>query len=490
MTAAVVFLLAATFTRPLERVSTIDPAASRSIYDAHAVQLVYEAPLAIDYRARPYRVAPAYCELPEISDDKLTYVFRVRHDEWDAEGPARCAGDVVRALERLREPASPNGWIMKDIAAVEAVDAETVKVTLKRPTSYFLWLMAHTACSVVGPDGRGTGAYRLARWRKNHEMVFERRVSSSSDAFDTVRYLVIDDATTRLLMFLKGEVDYLGDIPQDTLDNILGPDGELAPELRRKGVTLHSIPALEVFYVGFNMDDRVVGGDGEASRKLRQALNCAFDFERWRKYYNGRVDDCTTPVPPGIPGRLETPTPYRQNLDKARRLLAEAGYADGVDPATGRRLVLTLSIGRADQSSRESGELLASFFDRIGVKLELDFMTWNAYMQAVNEGRFQLFTMGWTGDYPDAQNFLQMFYGPNRSPGVNHMNYASDEYDRAYERGDYRRCQEIIREDCPWIFLHYKKEYTLLGARVGNYLMSDFPYGEERYFEAKDGRRD
>ena len=147
-------------------------------------------------------------------------------------------------------------------------------------------------------------------------------------------------------------------------------------------------------------------------------------------------------------------------------------------------LVLTLSIGRPDQSSREAGELMAAFYEKIGIKMELAYMTWDAFMTAVNEGRVQLYRMAWVGDYPDAQNFLQLFYGPNRSPGSNHSNYENPEFDAAYESTDYLKCQEIVMEDCPWIFTNCGKAYTLVGPRVGNYVPSDFPYGNEQFYRA------
>ena len=99
MTTAAAVLVAAAFTRPLERVSTMDPAMAQSAYDARAVQLVYETPLSIDYAARPYRLAPGLCEMPEVSEDGLRYVFRLV----PRPAPRRVfAGDMVRALERLR----------------------------------------------------------------------------------------------------------------------------------------------------------------------------------------------------------------------------------------------------------------------------------------------------------------------------------------------------------------------------------------------------
>jgi ABC-type transport system substrate-binding protein len=242
-------------------------------------------------------------------------------------------------------------------------------------------------------------------------------------------------------------------------------------------------------YIGINLLDPVLG----SNRPLRQALNAGFDYPEWERFYSGRILRCDGPVPHGVDGRLETPFAYTFDLEKSRRLLAEAGYPGGIDPETGRRLTLTLSIGRASQESREAGELMAAFYDRIGIRLELSFMTWDAFLKAVNEGRVQLYRMGWVGDYPDAQNFLQLFHSANVSPGPNHSAYSNANFDREYDaamasRGAeernrrWRRCQEIVREDCPWVFTHYNRVYSLVRSRVRNYRPSDFPYGQERFY--------
>jgi len=230
------------------------------------------------------------------------------------------------------------------------------------------------------------------------------------------------------------------------------------------------------------------------NKKLRQALNAAFDYPAWERFYSGRIVPANGPVPPGVEGWLETPFAYAFDLEKARRLMREAGYPDGIDPQTGRRLVLTLANGRASQDIRESGELIAAFYAKIGIRLELKFYTWNAFLSAVREGRVQLFRLGWVGDYPDAQNYLQLFHSKNARPGPNHSNYVNPEYDRVYDlamaAGDamarnaaWHECQEIVREDCPWIFTHVNKANSLMRPRVGNYVPSDFPYGQEEYFE-------
>ena len=513
-------LVAATFTRTLERVASMDPAMAQSIYDSHAVQLVYEPPLEIDYKARPYKLVPGFCELPEVSADGLTYTFKVKvrgegeqrkSDHHRSPSPyVFTSFDMVRSLERLRDPkvVSPSGWIMKDVDTVRALDAKTVEIRLKRRCHFFPWLMAMSACGVVGPNGEGTGPYVLSRWRKNHEMVFKRKVKVRGEgeqrkdkfhcspspcaftSFDEVKYLVVDDASTQWLMFLKGELDFLGEISRDNFDSIVGAGGRIDPTLEKEGVKLFSIPTMEVLYVGINMRDPVLG----PNRKLRQALNAAFDYPAWERFYNGRILPCPTPVPPGVEGRLERPFAYAYDLEKAKRLMAEAGYANGIDPKTGRRLVLTMSIGRASQESREAGELMAAFYENIGVKLELSFLTWDAFLRAVNEGRVQLFRMGWVGDYPDAQNFLQLFCSKNASPGPNRANYANPEFDREYDaaldaktvaarNAHWARCQEIVQEDCPWVFTHVNKAYSLVRPTVKNYVPTDFPYGVEKYYE-------
>ena len=190
-------VLAATFTRTMERVATLDPAFSQSVYDSRVVQLLYEPLLKVDYLARPYKLTAGYCELPEISPDGLVYTFRTLH------GPAK---DVVASVERLRDPdlVSPNSWLLKSVDTIEATDERTVVFRMKSRCHFFPWLMAMSPASVRRPDGSGTGPFELTKWRKNHEMVFTRKVPEPGK-FDTLRYLVIDDLSTQWLMFLKGD---------------------------------------------------------------------------------------------------------------------------------------------------------------------------------------------------------------------------------------------------------------------------------------------
>ena len=284
-------------------------------------------------------------------------------------------------------------------------------------------------------------------------------------------------------------IDILTEIPRDTWDSMIGSDGRLCQTLADKGVRLFESPSLTVMYIGMNMRDATLG----KNRKLRQALNAAFDYPAWARFNNGRIRPGDGPVPPGIDGRLETPFQYCYDIELAKRLLAEAGYPNGIDSRTGRRLTLKLAIGRPNQESREAGDLTAAFYDRIGIKLELQFFTWDAFLKAVNDGRVQLFRMGWVADYPDAQNFLQLFYSPNVSPGSNRSNYVNPEFDALYDRivalpdsperdALCRDAAKLVMDDCPWILTGYPLAFSLRRSRLRNCLQTDFSWNTEKYW--------
>lgn len=495
MTLSCAVLFAATFTRAITSIESLDPVKAQTTYDCHAVQLLYETPLEIDYSARPYRIKPGVCELPEISADGLTYTFRM------VPSTTLTAYDVKRNLERLRDKklSSPGRWTMDRVKDITVLDEKTFRIELKARQHVFPWMLTMAYSALQGPSGETTGPYRLKSWWRNYEIVFERNPDwrgwalcddKGNGAFDRIRYIVVSDVTTQWLMFLKGEIDFLAEIARDNWGAVMDEDGELNSSLSGKGIRLHGgNPANEMRYIGMNMTDPVLG----KNKKLRQALSCAFDFPTWKIFYNNSVSEATGPVPSTIDGYLSTPFEYSFNLQKAKRLLAEAGYPNGRDPETGRRLVLTLSIGRPTQDSREAGELLASFYARIGIKLELKFLTWHAFLHSVAKGEAQLYMLAWVADYPDAENFLQLFYSKNIKNGQNRSRYSNPEFDAEYEKAllalspeernrHWRRCQEIVREDCPWIYTHITKNYTLVNPWIGGYKAHDFPYGHERHY--------
>ena len=545
------------------RIRGFDPAKVADVSSAQAIQRIYEGLLQVAYLDRPYRLEPLLAEsMPDRSADGLTYTFRLRRGIFFAGDPCFPGGrgrelvaeDFVYSLKRLADQkvASTGWWAFegrirgldefraasagagptdyaRPVEGLRAVDSHTVQIQLVEPYPQFLWVLAlHYAVAVpreavefygdrFSSHPVGTGPYRLAEWRRNYRMIFERNLKWAetgridrypaagepgdaeagllTDAgkplpfIDRIVSYVVADPATQWMMFLRAQLDE-SDIARDNWSVVVDARGELLPELRARGIRLAVMPQLRVTYVGYNHDDPVVG----TNRLLRQAIACAFNTEEWIRLHNGRVRRAVGPIPGALPGSEPGYEPFRFDLPRARQLLAEAGYPEGRDPATGRRLELTLELGRADDLElRQSAELLAAFFERIGILLRLSFNNGPAFYDKLERGQAQMFYLSWIGDYPDAENFLQCFYGPNASPGPNRANYTNPAFDRLYEQARilddspertelYRRMARLAIDDCAWLFMSEPLIYTLHQDRIRNRKPHMFSFGMEKYY--------
>ena len=441
----------------------------------------------------------------------------------------------INAFHEASQKPEPTDYGM-EVEGLRTPDDHTLVIELAKPYPQLLYVLAMSygfavpreAVEYYGKDFSnhpvGTGPYVLVRWRRNSRIEFARnpkwaetgRVERYPSAgtpqqraagllddagkpipfIDRVVQYVIDDSSTAWMMFLSGQLSFTA-ISRDNWDAVITGDKKLSDSLARRGIELISAPTLDVYYIGFNWDDPVVGSSPDPEedmrhRKLRQALSCAYDFDRMNRFMNYRLYPLSGPVPEPLAGSLKEPSPYRFDLEKARRLLAEAGYPDGRDPKTGRRLELSIELGGADPNTRQRMELLADMYQRIGVVLKANYNTWPAFIEKMNRRQSQMFQLGWVADYPDAENFLQLFYGGNESPGPNHSNYRNPEFDRLYEQirtmqdspartAKYERMAAIVVEDCPWIFMYQPMSFALKHDWIKNYLPHDFPYGMGKY---------
>jgi ABC-type transport system substrate-binding protein len=413
------------------------------------------------------------------------------------------------------------------VAGLRAPDRYTFEIKLKEPYPQLLWILAmnyafavpREAVEQYGSDfvnhPVGTGPYILESERNNYRIEFvrnpkwaetgrielypstgtaEARAAGLLDDagkqvpfVDRIVQYVVDDPITAWMMFLSGQFSY-GTISRDNWSAVVTPSRDLADKMKEQGVKLHSSPTLYLSYIGFNLDDPIVG----KNKKLRQALSCAFDPELLVQYYNGRVTPVYGPLPDPLAGFKPKPTDYSFNLEKAKRLLAEAGYPNGIDPATGRRLELTLELGDAAPDTRQSVELLVGMVDKIGIVLKAGYNNWPAFLDKLDRRQAQIFKLGWVADYPDSENFLQLFCGANVSPGPNHANYSNPEFDKLYSQlrtmlpgpEKDRLCEQmadIVIEDCPWVFLYQPMDFAVTHNWLKNYSLHDFPYTMVKY---------
>lgn len=545
--------------RAAPRVSSLDPVQAASEAACLRVGLLYETLLAYEPADRPYRLRPNLSEkLPDIAADGRTLRLRLRPDARFVPDP--CFGrdaagrpisrtvtaeDVVYSLKRLADPrqSSPGAWTVvgriegmsrfRDQAAAaghtdydRAVDGLRVlgdlelEIRLVAPAPFWTYVLAMPYTAVVPREAVehygegfaahpvGSGPYRLGSWRRHHRMRLVRNaawsgwrqatgaVSTGKVPFEHIDFLVMDDPATQWMAFLAGELDLQGDVGRDYWDGVVDADGRLRSRYAQRGIRMQTLEALDVAYLGFNFDDPVVG----ANRALRQAIQAAFDAATWEQFHQHRVRRANGPVPPGVAGRLETPMPNAFNLDRARRLMVAAGYPGGIDPETGDRLELQLDVGRTDTEMRESIELLSAFLVRIGIRLRPNYSHWPAFLARVSRREAQMFRLKWIADYPDAENFLQLFFSPNASPGPNRANFQHPEYDRLYREAVaevdperrltlYRSMQSLLLEEQPWVFLHHRIKAALAHSHVEGFRPHAFPYGMEVHYRTEAGLR-
>jgi ABC-type transport system substrate-binding protein len=334
-------------------------------------------------------------------------------------------------------------------------------------------------------------------------------VGRSLPFIDRFEYRRDKEAVSRFGKFLQGYYDS-EEVIEETFNQAVA-EGEITPPLAARGIRLNKQTMLRTWYFAFNMDDDIVGAPPvfkdperekdrelwlERNRKLRQAMNLAYDtLQEIEIFRNGRATKAETPLPPGLfgfdPDYRNQYRVYDPELTRAKQLMAEAGYPNGIDPATGRPLTLTLSVPDTDARSMELFKMNARQFGQLGIEFEVDAVTYNAFVRKMRLGAFQVLRWGWYADYPDPQTFLLLLYGPERSAGSgrsNKANFADPRYDFLYEKmmvleddesatwietdanGTEREVTmtraEIVREmlaifehECPWIVNHHPQAF-------------------------------
>ena len=299
--------------------------------------------------------------------------------------------------------------------------------------------------------------------------------------------------------FLQGYYDASG-IASDSFDQAVqfsaSGDPQLTPMMRDKQIQLQTSVATSIFYMGFNMLDPVVGGDSERARKLRQAISIAVDYEEFISIFaNGRGVSAQGALPPGIFGYREgkegiNPIVYdwqngraeRKSMLAAKQLMTEAGYPNGIDPSTGDKLLLYFDTTATSTDDRALMNWYRKQFEKLGIQLVIRGTDYNRFQEKMRSGAEQIFVWGWNADYPDPENFFFLLYGPNSKVahgGENAGNYTNPDFDRLFEQmrnmanGPERqqiidRMQSILREDAPWLFGYYPKDFALLHSWYKN----------------------
>lgn len=437
---------------------------------------------------------------------------------WVLEGRIEGLDAFMAASEGAQGPHDAGAYPLEkgypEVAGLSAPDPYTVVFRLVEPYREFTWVLAMAYLSIYPPEavqhwGKAfrenpvsTGPYLLAQYDRAQRMVLVRNPGYRDDRYpvegapgdgergrlvhagqrlplnERVIATVIKEDTPLWLYFCSGHLDRAG-IPKDNFDAAIDSRTErLKGQLSERGVRLERDPRLDIVYDCFNFDDPVVGAPaGERGRALRRAMSLAVD-EEWARIhlYNRRVTRVDGVLlqefPEHDPGFLN---PWKrapgetmdQARERARKILAEAGLGVGQPLPK-----ITMDVG---DSSTEEQFFVAFQTDMKALGLEVSpyKAQWQEMLRRQRESKYQMTGLAWAADYPEAQNFLQLFYGKNRSPGPNSSNYANPAFDALYEQALgmapgpertrlYREMQRIIVDDAVWIFRYRPEQWSLL----------------------------
>jgi oligopeptide transport system substrate-binding protein len=389
-------------------------------------------------------------------------------------------------------------------------DPYTFRILLNQPypqlrylmTMHFTTPLAHEAVERWGPDLArhpvGCGPYLLTEYTRKQRIVLRANPNRRAEFYPTdgapgdreagllrdagkrlpltevIVYNIVHEDVTGWNLFLQGYQDTFG-VTQENYQQAMSRPGQLSPDMVRKGVRLFRATEPNIAYFAFNMRDPLVGGYTPQKRKLRQALSLAVDAQAHIDLLSqGNGVPAQFLLPDGIFGYDPAyRNPYRQyNVEQAKKLLAEAGYPDGIDPKTGDRLTIYYDNSATDAAGRQAVGLITKQMEAIGVRLSSRAWRGIIWQDRVDHGQFQFIQYGWLADYPDPENFLFLLYGPNVRPGPNSAAYNNPEYNRLFEQmramedgperlALIRRMREIAAVDCPWIFLQHDQNLAL-----------------------------
>jgi oligopeptide transport system substrate-binding protein len=515
--------------------TNFDPAFVSDQYSNTVIEEILEAPLTYDFLARPAKIKPQTLEaLPEVTDSGKTYTLHIRKGIYFADDPAfggkkreLTAADYEFAFKRLMDPknASPNLWLIdgrvagiseavakakKDgkfdydapMPGLEVVDRYTLRIHLLKPDYNFLYILAMDNIGAqarevvekygndIGAHPVGTGAYKLASWKRSSKIVLVKNENfretyydaepPADDALsqqlyaqmkgkripqiDRVEIYPIEETQPRWLAFLNKELDWIN-LPYEFLNMVL-PAGKEAPWAVKRGIRHIQDIDPDLTFLYWNMKDPMFGGYTPDRIALRRAVAYGYNIrEEIDVVRNGTAIEAQTPVPPGVVG-YEPNFYLGESYDpaKAKALLDMFGFVDKDgdgwrDMPDGSPLIFVYAA-TPTQLDRQFTQLWKKDMEAIGIRTETEFAKWPDLRKKSKLGKLQNWAAAWSADYPDGENFYQLLYGPNCGSS-NDSCFQLPEYDALYEKAAgmqpgperdqvYHQMARLIAVYAPW----------------------------------------
>lgn len=447
--------------------------------------------------------------------------------------------DKIVGLDEFVEAAKKTGKYDYDAAipGVTVVDKYTISFKLRAPDFNFIYFFAmpnvvpvarevieaYASDTMAHPVG--TGPYVLKEWVRRSKIVLEKnpnyRGHTLNTAFadpndewdqaaikslggktlpliDRIELYPIEEEQPRFLAFMNKEHDFIEETPFAFVNQVYA-NGKLAPAMQKRDIRVFLEEQMEITWDGFNMEDPVVGGYKPENVAFRRALVLAHDREQEIKIIRrGFASPVRSPVPKGVIGYDPSFRTVEQeyNPARAKALLDMIGIVDKDgdgwrDLPDGRPLKLTYKYRALEQDGRNQAQLWAKCLADIGIRLDTIAVQFVDLLKDRKVGNFQMSGLAWIADYPDAQNFLQLLYGPNTDIS-NDSRFKLPEYDRLYrealklpdspERNRlYREMNRLVMAYAPWrmgiqrSFTHFLNPWVL-GYKKHPILFTSFKY--------------
>ena len=496
-----------TFVRVWADPPTLDPHLTTDATSAAIIVEVFGGLVTI---ARDLQIVPDLATWDVTTDGKV-YTFHIREDAKFHDGKPVTALDVKWSMERAADPATASPVVDQylgdivgvkaklrgeatEISGVRVLDQRTLEITIDDAKSYFLAKMTYPTAFVLDQanvessrrwfrEPNGTGPFRLAEYTPGETLILARNefYHLGPPLLEKVRFIL--SGGTSMLMYENDEIHITG-VGLADLDRVLDPSSPLSSEL------YNAPPRFSTDYIGMNVKEPPFDDP-----KVRQALNYAINKDLIAsEIMAGLVVPAKGILPRDFPAYNAGLPGYEYDPEKARQLLSESKYGDDMDNFP--RIMLTTAGSFGSNVGLDLEVILEMWSQNLGIEVLIQQTEFATYLQDLNKRRFQMFQIGWIADYPDPENFLDLLF--HSESNNNHTGYDNAEADRLLETARtepdqearyqlYRRAEELIMSEAPWVPLWYSGEqYVLIKPNVKNYHLSQLIIPVLRYVELSE----
>jgi len=483
-------------------IASLDPAFAKNQSIIWAIHQLYNTLVETD---TALHIVPSLALRWDISADRKTYIFHLRNDVFfqdndifpSGKGRKMVASDVVYSFKRIMDPAtaSSGAWIFNgrvdSTDAFTAINDSTLQIKLSKPFHPIMGILSMQYCSIVpheavekfGKDFRrhpcGTGPFIFKDWEEGMALTMVKNphyfqtdtVGQKLPYIDGIKVSFLDSKAAEFLNFRQGKLDFINDIDASFKDELLTKSGILKKEWIGK-VQLQKHAYLNTEYLGILVDSTnlLVKNSPLRLRKIRQAINYAIDKPKMMLYLRNSIGTPATAgfSPSGLPSFDATIPGFTYQPQKAKQLLAEAGFPDGKGLPTIKLLTIPIY--------GDLGSYVASQLNEVGIPVQVEVIQKSLLLEQTSKSQATFFRGSWMADYPDAENYFTVFYSKNPAP-PNYTRYKNAAFDVLYEKALletndslryllYHQLDKLIVEDAPVVPLWYDMVIHLVQPNI------------------------